>query len=247
MRIGIFSDVHANLEALLAVINGYKREEIDMFLYLGDIVGYGAEPESCCKIVKEMVEKAVLGNHDAAVIGKMDYSFYYDSARYVIELHRDMLSKENLEWLSSLNYMEVIEVDGLKLQLTHGSPLKPEEFEYIFTIEQARQLLYGYESLPKISLIGHSHLYRVYALSPGEVVEVNATKFGLRKDCKYIISVGSVGQPRDYDNRAGYCILDTKDMEFEIKRIPYDIETAAEKIKKAGIDLAFATRLFIGI
>jgi len=248
MRIGIFSDIHANYEALSTVVSAYKKENIDIYFCLGDIVGYGADPDLCCSIVKDMVERCVIGNHDAAVTDKMDYSYYYDSAKAVLDLHKSLLSKENMEWLSSLKFKEIIEIDkDLQIQLSHGSPLRPQEFEYIFTLEQARELLYNFDDLPKLNFIGHSHLYRVYALYPGEVVEVNATKFGIRKDCKYIISVGSVGQPRDYDNRAGYCILDTDKMEFEIKRVAYDIETAAQKIKDAGIDPTFANRLFIGI
>lgn len=247
MKIGIFSDIHANLEALLTINEAYKKETIDKFICVGDIVGYGANPNECCDIVKKMVEFSVMGNHDAAVTSQMDYSYYYDSAKNVLDYHKSLLSEENMKWLTNRKFIEKLNINELDIQISHGSPIKPEEFNYIFTPEQARELLLCLDELPKITFIGHSHLCKVFALSPGEVVEVTANKFGLRKDAKYIISVGSVGQPRDYDNRAGFTIFDTELMVFEFKRIAYDIETAAKKILDSGLEINFAHRLFLGI
>src|SRR5881396_3883419 len=104
MRIGIFSDTHANLEALSAVVKAYEKERIDRFVCLGDTVGYGGSPNECCDVVRELVVATILGNHDAAVAGRMDYSYYYEAARHALDTHAQMLSTENMQWLRSLPY-----------------------------------------------------------------------------------------------------------------------------------------------
>jgi predicted phosphodiesterase len=122
-----------------------------------------------------------------------------------------------------------------------------EEFEYIFAPEQARECLTMWDELSQLTLIGHSHLCKVFALRPGEVEELPPRKLTLRKGWKYVVSVGSVGQPRDYDNRASYTIFDTETREFEFKRVEYDIETAATKIFEGNLERNFGHRLFIGV
>lgn len=243
MRLGIFSDVHSNLPALEAVLKAYADERIDKFICLGDTVGYGARPQECSDIVREQAAVSILGNHDAAVAGRMDYSYYYDAARNALDLHLTWISKDNLRWLRSLPY-EHREQD---LSFCHGSPLNLEEFEYIFSVEQAQALLCVYEDLARVTFIGHSHLCKAFALSPSGVHEVVATDFIIRENYKYIISVGSVGQPRDYDNRASYTIFDTDAMTFEFKRAEYDVETAARQIFEADLERNFGNRLFLGV
>ena len=102
MRIGIFSDVHANIEALTAVLESYRSERIDKFVCLGDTVGYGASPNECCDRIKDLAAFTILGNHDAAVAGRMDYSYYYDAARNALDLHARELSPENMERFKAL-------------------------------------------------------------------------------------------------------------------------------------------------
>jgi predicted phosphodiesterase len=245
MRIGIFSDIHANLEALHAVMAAYETEKIDQFMCAGDVVGYGASPNECVDIVKGLTEQIVLGNHDAAVAGFMDYSFYYEAARKVLDLHANLLTDENMELLRALPYSRVF--PDLGMRLCHGSPINETEFDYIFTVEQAFALLPFYEELDHITIIGHSHLCRVFALSSTNVQEIGKRNFAIDPNLKYIISVGSVGQPRDYDNRASYTILDTGSNTYHFKRIEYDIETAAAKIYAAGLERNFGNRLFMGV
>ncbi|MBW2733076.1 MAG: metallophosphoesterase family protein [Deltaproteobacteria bacterium] len=243
MRIGIFSDVHSNLDALTAVRAAYEKESIDKYICLGDTVGYGAEPKACAEIVRSMASVSILGNHDAAVSGRMDYSYYYQAARHALDIHSGMLPEEGKAWLRSLPY-EHREQD---LSFCHGSPLNLEEFEYIFALDQAQQLLGYWEDMARVTFIGHSHLCKSFALSPSEVHEVVATRFTMREGYKYIISVGSVGQPRDYDPRASYTIFDTEDMVFEFKRAEYDIESAANKIFETDLERNFGNRLFLGV
>jgi diadenosine tetraphosphatase ApaH/serine/threonine PP2A family protein phosphatase len=245
MRLGIFSDVHANIEALSAVLEALRRDPPDVYYCLGDVVGYGASPDECATMVRETAAVTILGNHDAAVAGRMDYSYYYDAARRALDLHASLLTEANMAWLRSLPYKHIVGDTGV--HLCHGSPVRIEEFDYIFAPEQARECLPFYDELGHLTLIGHSHLCKVFELTEDDVDELPARKFTLRTDRKYIVSVGSTGQPRDYDNRASYVIYDTVSRVFEFKRVEYDIETAAQKIFSAQLERNFAHRLFIGV
>ncbi len=243
MRFGIFSDVHSNLPALKATLKVMESEEIDKYICLGDVVGYGGRPRECTDLVMGLTSVTVLGNHDAAVSGRMDYSYYYDAAREALDLHSKWVSEENLMWLRSLPY----EHQELGLSFCHGSPMDLDQFEYVFALDQARRLLYMWEDLSRVTFIGHSHLCKKYALSRDDVHEVVTDKFKIRDGFKYIISVGSVGQPRDYDPRAAYALFDTEDMSFELKRVEYDIEQAANDIFATDLERNFGNRLFLGV
>ncbi len=245
MRIGVFSDVHANYEALSAVVEALRREKLDVQYCLGDVVGYGASPNECADIVRRVAKVTILGNHDAAVAGRMDYSYYYEAARRALDLHASTLTHENMQWLKSLPYKH--DVEGTGVTLCHGSPVRIEEFDYIFAPEQARECLPYFDDLSHLTLIGHSHLCKVFEFTEDEVDELPSRKFTLRPDRKYIVSVGSTGQPRDYDNRASYVVYDTSTKVFEFKRVEYDIESAAQKIFSAQLERNFAHRLFIGV
>ncbi|AKF03368.1 metallophosphoesterase family protein [Sandaracinus amylolyticus] len=245
MRLAIFSDVHANIEALSAVLEAYRRESVDEYYCLGDVVGYGASPNECADLVRNLAKVTILGNHDAAVAGRMDYSYYYEAARQALDTHARQLTPDNMAWLRSLPYKH--DLANIGLTLCHGSPLRLEEFEYIFAPEQARECLSIWDELSDLTLIGHSHLCKVFALRPGEVEELPARRFTLRKGWKYIVSVGSVGQPRDYDNRASYTLFDSDTREFDFKRVEYDIESAATKIFEGNLERNFGHRLFIGV
>ncbi len=247
MRIGIFSDVHANIEALSAVVESLQRDPPDVLACLGDVVGYGASPNECADLVREVAKVTILGNHDAAVAGRMDYSYYYEAARKALDLHASVLTPGNLAWLRALPYSH--RLVGTDVNLCHGSPVRLEDFEYIFAPEQARDCLPIWDELAHLTLIGHSHLCKVFELTPTEAVELHGPPrtFTLRPDRKYIVSVGSVGQPRDYDNRASYVTYDTESRQFNFKRAEYDIESAAQKIFEARLERNFGHRLFIGV
>jgi predicted phosphodiesterase len=245
VRLGIFSDVHANYEALSAVLEAYRAENVDVYYCLGDTVGYGGSPNECADLVRQTAEKTILGNHDAAVAGRMDYSYYYEAARQALDTHAALLSPNNMDWLRALPYMDKLRDYGV--HLCHGSPVRMEEFEYIFAPEQARELLPQWDELGQLTVIGHSHLCKVFALTPYSVEELPVCDFTLESDRRYVVSVGSVGQPRDYDNRASYTVFDAQTQRFEFKRVEYDIEAAADKVLKAKLERNFAHRLFIGV
>lgn len=244
MRYAIISDIHGNIEALDAILKRFEElGGIDAYYCLGDIVGYGAEPEACCTRVRELCEVTLLGNHDAAVAGRMDYSYYYDAAREALDWCRERLSAPNLEWLKGLPYTHRLGA----VELSHGSPFQPEEYDYIFALDQAREVARLKEDLAEVTFIGHSHLTKVFAITPDDALDVVAPKFTLREGLKYIITVGSVGQPRDYDPRACAGLYDTEKREFEYVRVEYDVESQRQKIIDAGLAHNFGTRLLLGI
>jgi diadenosine tetraphosphatase ApaH/serine/threonine PP2A family protein phosphatase len=243
MRIGIFSDTHANIEALRAVVEALDAEKVEQYVCLGDTVGYGASPNECCALIRSKAAYTILGNHDAAVAGRMDYSYYYHAARHALDLHARVLEPDNMEWLKKLPY----EVRQGDVHFCHGSPLNIEDFDYIFARDQAAQCLEIWDQLAPLTVIGHSHLCKSFALSPDGVYEVVSDSFELRPGWKYIVSVGSVGQPRDYDPRASYTIFDTDSKHFEFRRIDYDIRASAEKIFASELEPNFGHRLFIGV
>ena len=245
MRYGIFSDTHANIEALEAVLKAFASESVDRFICLGDTVGYGASPNETCNLTRATAAQTVLGNHDAAVSGRMDYSYYYYAARHVLDKHAQILEAQNMAWLKSLPY----EFRENGVLFCHGSPVSVEEFDYIFARDQAAQCLGIWERLPQLTLIGHSHLCKAFAINPKHdgAQEVVTLKFQLREGWKYVVSVGSVGQPRDFDPRASYTLYDSETKTFEFKRVEYDIKTAASKILASDLEPNFGTRLFMGI
>lgn len=244
MRIAIISDIHSNIEALLKVREVIAGLNIDRIICLGDVVGYGASPEECCKVIREMAEVTLLGNHDAAVSGRMDYGAYYEAARQVLDWTIGSLTPESHAWLRSLPYAYRFG----DISFTHGSPLRPEAYEYIFALEQLEDLLPRYKELADITFLGHSHMSKIFALSEyGEYFEVKDGFVTIQRGLKYVISVGSVGQPRDYDSRACFTVYDTIKRFAEFHRVEYDISSSAQKIFDAGLALNFGKRLFLGI
>jgi diadenosine tetraphosphatase ApaH/serine/threonine PP2A family protein phosphatase len=244
MRIAILSDIHSNLEALTEALAVVAREQPDRIVCLGDVVGYGASVNECCALVRQHAAVTLLGNHDAAVSGRMDYSFYYDAARHALDWTASRIEQGHLEWLRGLPFTHR-EGDAA---FSHGSPVVPEAYEYVFALEQARELVPHLPILAEVNFLGHSHLCKSFALGPaGEVVEVVSNRFGLRAGWKYVISVGSIGQPRDCDNRACFVIYDTARREVAYHRVAYDIEASAQKIFDADLALNFGKRLFLGV
>ncbi|MEM1347061.1 MAG: metallophosphoesterase family protein [Myxococcota bacterium] len=246
MRIGIFSDVHSNIEALDVVLEHYKtlEPELDMYVCLGDVVGYGAEPNACCDVVRELADITILGNHDAAVCGRMNYAFYYDAARNALDWHARQLQEHHHEWLKTLPYRKDFE----DYSFCHGSPINLEDFEYVFNVHQASMLLEHWDELQWVTFIGHSHLTKAFSLEQEEgAIEIAGDVLEFSRDKKYIVTVGSVGQPRDNDNRACSCVFDTEARTLSYTRHEYDIRSSARKIFESDLSSDFAKRLFFGI
>lgn len=247
MRIAIFSDIHGNLAALERVLEHYGGLQIDQYVCLGDVVGYGPDPQQCCELVRPLVSHCILGNHDAAVCGRMDYAYYYDAARTALDHHAAQLSPQNMEWLRSLPYLAY---QG-DLCFSHGSPINVENFDYVFNLNQAQALVRHWDALRHVTFIGHSHLTKAFSIgrdfgTPIEELEPPLMRF--LPERKYIVTVGSVGQPRDNDARACATVLDTDAMTLEFVRLDYDIcKTARQILAEGRLSPDFGKRLFLGI
>jgi len=242
VRIALISDVHSNLEALTVALDWIDDNRIDQTYCLGDVVGYGADPNPCCDLIRKRCTATLLGNHDAAVIGVMDTDYYYPAARDAIYWTREQLSEANFRWLYSLPYTAVFESMGLY----HSAPLRPSGFFYVVQTRDAAAHTSIFDKLPAWNFVGHSHLTCAYALNEDDAEDVTGQTLGPAPGTKHIINVGSVGQPRDRDSRLCFGVFDTEAQSFEHVRLPYDIPTAARKIEHAGLDSKFATRLFAG-
>lgn len=247
MRIAIFSDIHGNLPALERVLEAYRTMRIDEYVCLGDVVGYGPNPQECCELVRPLVSACIIGNHDAAVGGRMDYGYYYDAARTALDHHAAQLSPTNMAWLRSLPYVE----SRGDLCFSHGSPINVESFDYVFNMAQAHALIRHWEALKHVTFIGHSHLTKSFSLSRDaapHVIELEPPRMVFDPTRKYIVTVGSVGQPRDNDARACFTVLDTETMTLEFHRVEYDISrTARQILSNDKLSPDFGKRLFLGI
>ncbi|RKY99056.1 MAG: metallophosphoesterase [Candidatus Hydrothermota bacterium] len=241
MRLAVISDIHGNLEAFKAVISRLKRERYDKIVFLGDVVGYGADPNECCKLLRKLTNIVVLGNHDAAVLNPELDQYFNMYARSAIEWTRRHLSRENREWLSEFP----IKVKMDDLLIVHAAPYKPEEWEYVISTYDA---MFQFKHFgDKFCLFGHSHVPGAFELRDDRVEFIYKDVIELRKDARYMLNPGSIGQPRDHDPRASFAILDTDEMIFKIIRVEYDVEKASKKIINAGLPKFLADRLFDGI
>jgi diadenosine tetraphosphatase ApaH/serine/threonine PP2A family protein phosphatase len=240
MRYAIVSDIHSNLEALLAVRTNIEGKEIDRIACLGDIVGYGADPVECIETVREMTSSIIMGNHDLAATGEMDTSFFNPVARIAVEWTHRQLSEEHIRFLRSLRYTMTFD----DMMLVHATPTTPGNWDYLFTLYQVEQEFKFLEQ--RLCFVGHSHQPIIFLKNEKEIVGFYEETFKIPPESQLIVNVGSVGQPRDGDKRACYCIVDTDQDIVELVRVPYDIPKAQQKILTARLPEALAERLAWG-
>jgi diadenosine tetraphosphatase ApaH/serine/threonine PP2A family protein phosphatase len=246
MRIGIFSDVHANLEALRAVLTEYQKAQIDRYICLGDIVGYGANPNECCQLVRDLTDLVVLGNHDAACCGRMSPEWFNSAARTAVEAHRHMLEAAHMSWLAQLPYR--LELDHMLF--CHGSPYRQEEFPYVLDETDVEAIVQHVRDRHPLIFVGHTHRGTTFIFREKPALRIwedTRETIHTLPEHRYVINVGSVGQPRDGDWRAAYAVFDTEAQTVELRRTKYDVDTASEKIERLGFPISLSERLFLGI
>jgi predicted phosphodiesterase len=241
MRCGIFSDIHSNLEATEAVVKAYKLEGIDIYLCLGDIVGYGGNPLECIQTVKDIAQVIIAGNHDWAVAGRVPLDYFNEWARQAVVWTQKRLDSDNRNFLATMR----LSYENEDLVMVHGSLDKPEEFNYMTDTSRALRTFALMEK--SICFLGHTHQAGIFIQDKrGRIDYQRQTNIKLEDEYRYIVDAGSVGQPRDGNNKASYCIYDTKKKEVSIKRVSYNIESAQEKILACGLPPFLATRLSVG-
>jgi len=242
MRWAILSDVHGNLESFRAVIEDLRGEKVERVAYLGDVVGYGADPNDCLTLLEGLTDWVVAGNHDYGSIGLTDIDVFNPSARSAILWTRDQLLPENRIYLRNLLLRRQIG----EITFVHATPNQPEDWNYIFTFPEAEE---AFQSLTGgLAFIGHSHRPLILAKEKdSEVRVIDHEEVILESGIRYIINVGSVGQPRDGHPEAAYGLYDETVKAYRLKRVDYDVATAQKKIIKAGLPSFLAQRLSRGI
>ncbi len=243
MRILIISDIHANLVALDTVLA--QAAPFDCVWCLGDVVGYGPEPNACIERLRSFDLLCLAGNHDWAALGKLDLEEFNPDARLAAYWTREQLSPTNLDWLRALP--ERVPTQAGKFTLVHGSPRYPI-WEYVLTPAVARTN-FDYFDTP-ICLMGHTHVPVVYRFRG---VDRTATADALPEDTplklnpeRMMLNPGSVGQPRDGDPRAAYAILDLETSTLMHYRIDYDIAATQAKMQQFDLPTRLITRLSYG-
>ena len=242
MKWAILSDVHGNLEAFQAVLKDLDTEKPEKIAFLGDAVGYGADPNECLAILRDLTDWVVAGNHDYGAVGLTDIEVFNPPARSAILWTRERLSEENQAYLRR----QLLRRQNGDTAFVHATPNQPEEWYYLFTFPEAEE---AFQSLSgDLAFVGHSH--RPLILSKEGTLGVEASppeEAVLKPRVRYIINVGSVGQPRDGRPEAAYGIYDDAEKRYLLKRVPYDVATTQKKIIHAGLPPFLAQRLSQGI
>lgn len=241
MRIMVLSDIHANLTALQAVLQ--DAGPVDATWCLGDVVGYGPDPNECVALLRQQANlTCLLGNHDAAVLGRIPLETFNNDARRSIEWIERVITAEAIGFLRKLP--EKIVVNGVTL--VHGSPRNPV-WEYILDLYNAAQNFSHFDT--QICMVGHTHLPIAYLAieNPRDLLwTIPEEGKGITIESRAILNPGSVGQPRDHDPRASYAIYDSEANHWLVRRVEYDVYAVQKRIRAADLPSRHALRLVEG-
>jgi predicted phosphodiesterase len=241
MRVAVFSDIHANLAALEAVLDAIDAETPDALWCLGDLIGYGPKPNECTSVVRERADVCLCGNHDLGILGTIDLSEFSGDAGFAARWTQDVLEAD------ARSFLETLEPTGNAegVALYHGSARDPV-WEYVLSGDSA----YATLRLTKeqIVLVGHSHValeVRLHELLVEGGLAAAGTQLDLA-DARWVMNPGSVGQPRDGDPRAAWMLLDLGAQRAEFRRVDYDIERTQAEMRAVGLPEPLVTRLSAG-
>jgi len=239
MRFAIFADIHANLEALQAVLADAEKSDCTHYICLGDVVGYNASPHECLEIVRGLDCPVVKGNHDEQASMEGDLNGFNPLAEEAIQWTRDNLSEDDKRWLREMRLVRQVR----DFTIVHATLDTPHKWGYVFNqLDAAASFNYQHTNL---CFYGHTHVPRAYVRDtavktlPMDLIKIEPGK-------KFFINVGSVGQPRDGDWHASYCVFDAESHTVELRRLEYDIYTTQDKIIDAGLPQRLADRLALG-
>jgi predicted phosphodiesterase len=239
VKIGIISDIHSNFEALTAVLSALEKENVERVICLGDLVGYGPDPNACVELVLNSADFTVAGNHDRGATGSTPIGPFNQHARTAIEWTRTLLEPR---WMSALSSLQLVYEESAFLAV-HATPNFPDEWHYLFSKDEIVDNLEAL-TLP-VCFVGHSHVPMAFELDPEHAILIRpADEVRFQPGWKYLINVGSVGQPRDGDPRAAYGVL--SDGVFTLKREAYDVPTVQGKMRNAGLPAPLIERLSAG-
>jgi len=243
-RIALLSDIHGNLEALIATLRSVAASSPDLVICLGDVVGYGPDPVQCVEIIQQACNAVVVGNHDEAVLFDEDPPGFNEAATASIQFCRSRLSEEHMRTITSWPLRD----DMAELALTHGS-FGRRRYTYVTTPRVAMDAFTGF--VGHFGALGHTHIPAVY-VQPVDGAEVRWVQppaeavLRLPPEARIIVNPGSIGQPRDGNPDASWGLLDTDERTFQVRRVPYDVDLVQRKIAQAGLPPMLGERLRIG-
>lgn len=241
MKIAILSDIHANLEAFNEVLADIAKSNVDSSICLGDMIGYGPDPEAVVTKIRSLEIPTIMGNHELAIVDPRYLEWFNPLARESIQKTVPMLSRASVEFITGLQRYTVRN----EARFVHGFP--PDSvITYLFQIEEPAFCNIFEKMEQSLCFVGHTHKMEIVSFGGGVVMRgpLKKGKIALSTAKKHIINVGSVGQPRDGNNNAKYVIWDTMDQTIEIKYIPYHIARVTNKIIEAGLPESHAHRLW---
>jgi len=228
MKFAIIADIHANLEAFQAVLGDAREQQCTHHAFLGDFVGYCADPKACLDIVRGMHAPCVKGNHDEYCAVELSLDGFNPNAARAVEWTRRQLNEDDRRWLHNLPYVRTIE----NFTIVHATLEGPERWGYVFDNLAAASSL-NQQNTP-LCFFGHTHV-PVAFIKDSMVRGGTYTKFRMEHGKRYFVNPGAVGQPRDNNPRAAYVVYDTDDRTIELRRVAYDIATTQRKIREAGL------------
>lgn len=238
-RYAIIADIHANLDAFQVVLEDIKQQNCTHVVCLGDVVGYGANPKECLDLVRGMNIPVVKGNHDEYIGSDESPDGFNDAAAEAVAWTRAQLTEEDRKWLRDLKYFRLV----ANFSIVHATLDAPQRWGYVFEkLEAAASFTY---QNTQICFFGHTHVPVAFIRDTG-VRGGTYSKFRVEPGKKYFVNVGSVGQPRDGNPKAAYVIYDMPAQTIELRRLDYDIASAANKILAAGLPQRLAERLYNG-
>jgi predicted phosphodiesterase len=241
MRTLVLSDIHANLTALEAVIK--DTGSFDRVFCLGDVVGYGPNPNECIELLRTLPQlNVIMGNHDAALCGIIEVSNFNYDARQALKVQTSILSESSQEWLELLD----LEKTNAEIHMAHGSPRNPI-WEYLFSNLVALDNFSAFST--QVCLIGHTHVPSIFKLNDNQRVQLLLPEQGdlWRSEKRFILNPGSVGQPRDGNPKASYVIYDDIENTWQFRRVSYDISKVQAQMRALNLPSKHVDRLERGI
>ncbi len=241
MKYAFFSDVHANFEALKAFAIDLQNERIDKVFFLGDAVGYGPNPNECVEMIDRIAHVKLIGNHDYAALGLMETEYFNQYAAEAMSWTRNSLSKETIAILSKFQISHTFD----NILIVHSSPREPEMWHYILGMTDVEENFKHFTQ--KICLVGHTHRPFIVSIdSKGNCIISNKPEEKILPGRRYLINIGSLGQPRDGDPRSCYVIYDTKTQIIRHKRVAYDYDATQKRMAALGMPEYLIERLAVG-
>ncbi len=241
MLYGICSDIHSNATAFRAVLESMRDNGVERKVCLGDIVGYGVDTDECVDLVRENMDFCLIGNHDSVAVKNESSEGFNPYAKQAIEWTQKHLSKESVAYIRSLPYIH----EENDICFVHASPLSPADWVYVTDLEDALNAFDHFSE--RYCFVGHTHSPVIIASRPMAIPKIlDEYEYVIANTERLLVNVGSVGQPRDRDPRACWCLLDTETKCVRLIRVEYDIRKTQNRMKKQGMPSFLIDRLSVG-